>query len=126
MLQLGMQYRVTALALLRVDVGYSSSTALTAISSYSGISFNTSDDVQLSHGFACPMATKAISLIQPERVIAADWRRSRSNGKVIQGKSFKVDNDGFQSQDPKLLGFWHWMSSVMSGEKAGIVVRFAA
>jgi hypothetical protein len=48
----GMQYRVTPLALLRADVGYSSSAALTAISSYSGISFNASYDVQLSHGSA--------------------------------------------------------------------------
>jgi hypothetical protein len=48
----GMQYQVTPLALLRADVGYSSSTALVAVSSYSGISVNVSYDVQLKHGFA--------------------------------------------------------------------------
>lgn len=48
----GMQYELTRLALLRVDVGYSSSTALAAVSSYSGISVNASYDVQLKHGFA--------------------------------------------------------------------------
>jgi hypothetical protein len=48
----GMQYQLTPLALLRADVGYSSSTALAAVSSYSGISVNASYDVQLKHGFA--------------------------------------------------------------------------
>jgi hypothetical protein len=47
-----MQYQLTPLALLRADVGYSSSTALAAVSSYSGISVNASYDVQLKHGFA--------------------------------------------------------------------------
>jgi hypothetical protein len=48
----GMQYRVTPLALLRADVGYSSSTALAAVSSYSGVSVSATYDVQLKHGFA--------------------------------------------------------------------------
>jgi hypothetical protein len=48
----GIQYRVTRVAVLRADVGYSSSTALTEVSSYSGSSVNASYDVQLRHGFA--------------------------------------------------------------------------
>jgi hypothetical protein len=47
-----MQYRITPLAFLRADIGYSSSTALAAVSSYSGISINASYDVQLKHGLA--------------------------------------------------------------------------
>ncbi len=47
----GMQYQVTRAALLRADVGYSSSTALAAVSSYSGVSINASYDVQLNHNF---------------------------------------------------------------------------
>jgi hypothetical protein len=46
----GMQYQVTRTALLRADVGYSSSTALAAVSSYRGISINASYDVHLNHG----------------------------------------------------------------------------
>jgi hypothetical protein len=43
--------------------------------------FNVSYDVRLSHGFAfIHMATKAISLIQPEWATATARRRSRSNG----------------------------------------------
>ncbi len=48
----GMQYHFTPLTSLHADVGYSSSTALAAVSSYSGIFINASYDVQMSHGFA--------------------------------------------------------------------------
>jgi len=48
---IGMQYRMTRSALLRADIGYASSSALAAVSSYHGFSINTSYDVQLNHGF---------------------------------------------------------------------------
>lgn len=48
----GVQYRVTRRALLRGNVGYSSSTTLVAVSSYSGISIGASYDVQLKHNFS--------------------------------------------------------------------------
>jgi hypothetical protein len=47
----GMQYQVTRLASAHVDVGYASSTALAAVSSYSGIYINASYDVHLKHNF---------------------------------------------------------------------------
>jgi hypothetical protein len=101
----GMQYHVTPWVLLRADVVYSGSTAFAAVSSYRRISVNASYDVQLNLASPCLTATEAISRIQPERAIAAAWRRSRLKGVSNSGKISKSIMMMFQNQDPKLSGF---------------------
>jgi hypothetical protein len=87
----GMQYQLTRLALLRADVGYSSSTALAAVSSYTGISVNASYDVQLKHGFA---------LSYTYRGYFADSAGTGYNHSLAQVSLKWVSNSGkiFQSQ----------------------------
>lgn len=87
----GVQYRVTRKALLRGNVGYSSSTTLVAVSSYSGIYINASYDVELKHNF---------SLSYAYRGYFADSAGTGYKGNLAQVSLKWATNSGkiFQSQ----------------------------
>lgn len=87
----GLQQQVTRVGLISVDIGYSSSTALTAVNSYRGIAFSAIYGVRLGHGLGLSYSYRGLftdsagtgynrSLAQ----ISLTW--TSNSGKVFQNR----------------------------------------